>query len=246
MAQATEQGGAAATRAEAAAADLARLRRALLDAEIELQRVSTSAAEHERGHRAAAAQLEDCQRELERAQRAHAGLAQANPALDAAASEARTKVRHLCSGWRRRTLDSSKQATICGPVQALQSGVELVTEVRLSVQAADLELRLQEQTLLYEKSALHGASQSERLEAAVAAESAAAAERDAAKAELAALRGDAAGLTQDREHLQAAMERCELERADAQAQVRGRAVRGCAELPALKAACGEGADSAYC
>ena len=93
VAQANEQSGAAAARAEAATADLARLRRALLDAEVELQRVSTSATEHERGHKGAAAELEDCRQSLERVQRAHADLAHANPALEAAAAEARAKVR---------------------------------------------------------------------------------------------------------------------------------------------------------
>lgn len=89
-----------------------------------------------------------------------------------------------------------------------------------------MELRLQEQTLLYEKSAMHGAAQSERLEAAQAAEGAAAAERDDAKAELAALRGEATGAAQDREHLQGALERCEVERAEALARVRTRVRSG--------------------
>lgn len=46
-------------RAELAASDQARLRRALLDAEVELQRISSEALHHESAHKVVSAELED-------------------------------------------------------------------------------------------------------------------------------------------------------------------------------------------
>jgi hypothetical protein len=81
------------------------------------------------------------------------------------------------------------------------------------MQALDLELRLQEQTLLSEKSAMQVTSQTERLQAALAAEVSASRERDQALAELCTLGKETAEIRADHEHLQAALERCEIERA---------------------------------
>jgi hypothetical protein len=98
----------ATARADSASADLGRLRRALMDAEIELQRVSTAALDHEKAHRIAEEKFERCQHALEKVQCSEQELSQARPSLETAAQEACAKV-CLCE-CQNRILDMHELA----------------------------------------------------------------------------------------------------------------------------------------
>jgi hypothetical protein len=82
-------------RAELAASDQARLRRALLDAEVELQRISTKSLHHESAHKVVAAELEHSQLEFQRLATVHERVSRDHPQLQALLAESQSKVRLL-------------------------------------------------------------------------------------------------------------------------------------------------------